>query len=574
MIISRRTLMQAGIAAAASATAGRFTVAASAPDGDSGAYASTFAPLDRFVEQYMRDMRAPGMTLVLADRAGVQRVATYGFGDVEQRTEVRKDQLFQIGSISKSFIALCLLQLRDEGKLNLDKPIVEYLPWFRVDSAFKPITTHHLLTHSSGLTRDTKVFPSNPAQRHRAGYAPGEHFHYSNMAFELLGYLLWTLDGRELPEVLRRRVLDPLGMTQSEPVITLDMRKRLVKSYAAFQNDRPDCVGQRLCESQGIIFTDGAGCVSSTPRDMGAYIRMFANGGVGPKGRLLSKESFALLSHPYLESKELGPTSSYGYGIAVDKLDGNVILRHTGGMVAFSSAIMIDLDAGVGAFASINAMQNYRPNPIVQFALRLMRAQQAKHSLPAAPHSEPVTSIANAADYEGTYHDTANRKLVIAREADRLFLVRENERIPLKKCPEPDRFVDANQDRDLFRFPLFFQRRNPDVETSPVTEVIWGGEWYAGASYAGPKQFTHPKEWASYVGHYRNESPWLGSIRVEICKGQLWLDGTVPLEAEGDRFYLRDEKHSPEWITFGEVVNGRCMRIKFSGEDFWQVATA
>src|ERR1051326_1398155 len=83
------------------------------------AYKTLQKPLDRFVEQYLRGMNAPGMTLALADRDGVQRVVTYGFSDTETHTRVKPDELFQIGSISKSFVSLCLLQLRDEGKLDL-----------------------------------------------------------------------------------------------------------------------------------------------------------------------------------------------------------------------------------------------------------------------------------------------------------------------------------------------------------------------------------------------------------------------------------------------------------------------
>jgi hypothetical protein len=57
-----------------------------------------------------------------------------------------------------------------------------------------------------------------------------------------------------------------------------------------------------------------------------------------------------------------------------------------------------------------------------------------------------------------------------------------------------------------------------------------------------------------------------------LRKGRLWLDGVIPLAPEGDLFYLRDDDHSPEWIRFGEIVNGRCMRLKLSGEDLWRVA--
>ena len=95
-----------------------------------------------------------------------------------------------------------------------------------------------------------------------------------------------------------------------------------------------------------------------------------------------------------------------------------------------------------------------------------------------------------------------------------------------------------------------------------------GEEWFAHPRYAGTTELEHPKEWESYVGHYRNENPWIGSLRVVLRKGALMIDGVVPLEArEGRVFYLRDEEHSPEWIRFFDVVNGRAMRLKLSGED-------
>ena len=102
------------------------------------------------------------------------------------------------------------------------------------------------------------------------------------------------IDGRPLSEVIRKRVFEPLGMTQSEPAITLDVRARMAKNYCALQNDRPYLRYGRLCEAPAVILTAGSGCIASTPRDMGLYIQMLANRGQGPKGRLLSEESFPL----------------------------------------------------------------------------------------------------------------------------------------------------------------------------------------------------------------------------------------------------------------------------------------
>ena len=236
--MNRREFLSTSAAAAIS-TCGAFYSMESLAQSDSGAYKPIHKPLDRFVEQYMRGMNAPGMTLVLADRDGVQRVVTYGFTDLETHARVKPDELFEIGSISKSFVSLCLLQLHDEGKLDLQKPILNYLPWFRIESSFEPITTHHLLTHTSGLPGVPPVFLSDPTAKHRAAYAPGKLFHYNNMAFTLLGHLLMSLDRGTLSDIYRKRIFDPLGMTATEPVITFDQRDRTAKNYFSAQGDRP-----------------------------------------------------------------------------------------------------------------------------------------------------------------------------------------------------------------------------------------------------------------------------------------------------------------------------------------------
>ena len=563
MNLTRRDILQASLLAA---TAGTFWVKEGLAS-TSTKYDAVFPELDRFAEQFMRDMKSPGMTLVLADRDGVQRVTTYGFGDLDRQRRLEADELFQIGSITKSFLALALLQLREEGKLDFNKPIVEYLPWFRIQSTFAPITTHHLLTHTSGLPGAPEPFPSDPTERHLAAYAPGEQFHYNNMAFTLLGYLAWTLDGRELPEIFRERIFKPLGMTQSEPAIDFAMRARMPRSYQPFWSERPYPRHGELCEAPQIVSTSGAGCIAATARDMGAYVQMIANRGRGPKGNLIAPESFELFSKRHIKAEEFGPTASYGYGIAVDELDGNPLLRHTGGMVSYMSALQVDIAAGIGGFASVNAQQGYRPNAVVVYGLQLMRAHAEEKKPPAAPAPDSEFEIANAGDYAGTFSG-GQGKLEFAHEGTKLYLMRAGKRIPLEQGDSPDHFQVS--DPAVTRFPLVFGRKN---EKGPVVEVSSGDAWYTAPTYDGPRQFEAPEAWRSYVGHYRNEDPWMGSIRVFILKGKLLVDGT-PLELDGDRFRMRDEPSNTEWIRFGEIINGKCMRLKYSGVDLWRVATA
>ena len=255
----------------------------------------------------------------------------------------------------------------------------------------------------------------------------------------------------------------------------------------------------------------------------------------------------------------------------MDTLDGNRLLRHTGGMVSFMSAMMVDIDDGVGAFASVNAQQGYRPNPVVRYAIQLMRARRRGTELPKMPEPDVAEVVKNAAQFAGSYEGEKGTLEVIA-EGERLLVLRDGERIPLERLADANRFAARHPEFDRFAFA--FGRKDPEKADSPVVEVSWGGEWYRNARYEGPESFEYPKAWDSYAGHYRNESPWIGSLRIFVLKGRLMLDGTIPLEGDGDLFRLRDNPYNTEWIRFGELVNGRCMRIRLSGSDLWRVAAA
>ena len=434
--MDRRQLLSGGISIGLVASAAKGLVS-EALAATASRYAPAFEVLDRYVAQYLQDMNAPGLTLCLADAEGVQRVCAYGVENIAQHVPLSADKLFHIGSISKSFLGLCLMQLHDAGSLDLQRPIAEYLPWLRIDGAGRPITAHDLLTHSAALP-DGPPFPADPAFRYRANAAPGSYFHYCNMGFAAMGHLLEQIDGRPLDVALRERILKPLGMSATEPVITLDIFERTATSYQAAYSDRPFPRQGVLLQSPPIALTEASGCIASTAHDMGAYLTMLINRGATANRRIVSKEGFELFGQPHMAAAEFGPGASYGYGIAVDKLDGHTRLKHTGGMVSFASAIQVDLDAGVGAFASVNAMQGFRPTPVTEYALRLMRACREGSSLPALPARDSALRITAAADYAGNYQGSGDRVLKVVARDDRLFLMHKDTPVPLESALQPD----------------------------------------------------------------------------------------------------------------------------------------
>ncbi|HEX6901855.1 MAG TPA: serine hydrolase domain-containing protein [Thermoanaerobaculia bacterium] len=518
--------------------------------------------IDAFVERHRREMGLPGLTLGLAGREGTIAVRTYGHADVKTGAPVRPENLFEIGSITKSFVGIALLQLRDEGRLDLGRPIRELLPWLRIESAYAPITVHHLLTHTSGLPNPLSL----PAIPLWTASPPGEHFHYCNAGYQILGLLLETLDRRPLRESLRARILQPLGMAASEPVISHEIRPRLPVSYWPLYDDRPFHRHGPLAEAPNLAMDNAAGCIASTPADMALYMRMLLNRGRMPRGRLLSEESFALFAKPAIPAPGFGEGAGYGYGIAVQPVEGRTLLRHTGGMVSFSSAMQVDLDAGFGAFASVNAsLAGYRPNAVAAYALAVLRAAAEKRPLPPAPEPDDPYKVANAADYAGTYTSPDGRKLVLAAEGGLLKLVQGGERVVLERIA-PDVFFVSHPAFELY--PLYFRRAG-----EAVAEVSHGGDWYAGERYTGPRIFETPPEWRAYAGHYRNENPWEGSLRVLLRNGRLWVGGDPLAPLGSNLFRFGEEEHAPDRIRFDDVVNGRALRAVINGTEYQRIET-
>src|SRR5215213_6607696 len=447
-----------------------------------------FTRLDEFIVRHMRETGVPGMTLALANRDGLIRVSTYGYADTKAGLRVVPETMFEIGSISKSFVSLVLMQLRDEGKLDLNKPIVEYLPWLKINSRFAAITTHHILTHTAGLPGAPLLLDALLGELWTA-YAPGKRFLYSNTGYNILGFLIEAVDKRPFAESMRARMLAPLGMTASVPIITNDLRKQMAVGYEPLDEGKPFPNHGPLAEAQWIEVDIAAGSIASTPSDMAKYIRMLLNRGALPKGRLVSEESFALFTRPAINSPYRGEPASYGYGVWVSDIDGHTRLRHTGGMVAFSSSIDVDLTAGVGAFASINAnLRGYRPTPVTKYAVELFNASLASKPLPDAPPSPPAPDVVkNAADYAGVYTSPEGKKLELTAEEDKLILAYSGRKVVLEPAGG-DRFIVKHPALDLYL--LGFVRENQQV-----TQAYHGADWYTGTRYNGTRTFEVRKDW-------------------------------------------------------------------------------
>ncbi len=563
MNISRRKFLSTSAKTAVAVTILRSTPSVFA---QSAAVQPVFARLDQFITRHIRETGAPGLTLALANRDGLVRASTYGYADMKAGVKVVPETMFEIGSISKSFVGLLLLQLRDEGKLDLNKPIAEYLPWIKINSKFQAITTHHILSHTGGLPGAPLLLDALLSELWTA-WEPGKRFLYSNTGYNILGFLIQAIDKRSFAESMRARMLVPLGMTASSPIITNDLRRSMAIGYEPLAEGKPFPVNGPLGEAQWLEVDIAAGSVASTPADMAKYMRMLLNRGALPKGRLISEEAFSLFTKAAIDSPYRGEPASYGYGIWISDIEGHTRLRHTGGMVAFSSSIDVDITGNIAAFASVNAnLRGYRPVAVTKYAIELFNASAAGKPLPDLPAAPPAPDdVKNAADYAGSFTTLDGKKLELVAEGNKLILVHANRRIVLERVGG-DRFLVKHPDFDTYL--LGFVRENQQV-----TQAAYGPDWYLNEKYTGPKTFETKKEWEGFVGHYNNDSPWYGDTRVVMRKGQLFVDGAQPLVPRGDGKFGIGDADGPDWISFESIVDGRAMRLNFSGIIFRRVFT-
>jgi D-alanyl-D-alanine carboxypeptidase len=533
------------------------------------ALTEALAHIDRVVEASMAAQATPGLALAITDRERVLARRNYGYADLAALEPIDDDTLFEFGSIGKSFTAICLLQLAEEGLLDLHAPVTTYLPWFAVRSAYEPITIHHLLTHTAGLIQGSDFALDQRyevwALRNVEVAPPGQKARYSNVGYKLLGLILEAIAGKPYGDLVAERIFAPLGMASAAASITNDLRRRLAVGYVPFYDDRPWRPAHGFAPAPWLETNTADGCLSATAADLATYLRMLLNGGVGPHGRLLSEESFALLTAPHTEIADGGP---YGYGLAVGEKEGRQRIGHHGGMVGYISTMLGDPEAGIGVVVFKNAMQN--TSVIAELALRTV-----VNALAGAPLPEPLAELdVSLADYAGVYRSGAS-SIEIAVESDRLVLRRGDETTALETTGYPPTLDVFLADRpDLALYPIRFGRDS----LGSVVEVLHGGDWYVTDDYEGATTFEIPATWAAFPGHYRDYNPWGANFRVVLRKGSLLLihpDGEEQaLTPDGESFRIGDDPESPERIAFDTIVDGQAWRaVQPGGEIHYRFFT-
>ncbi len=359
---------------------------------------------DGFINAQLASYRIPGAQVAVVRGDQVLFLKGYGFADLEQRTPVDAERtLFRPGSVSKLFTWTAVMQLVEQGKLDLDADINTYLTDFKIPATFpQPITLRHLMTHTPGFEdKGIGIFVTNLTSLQPLGkylaqnmprrvFPPGQYCAYSNYGASLAGYIVAEVSGEPFEEYIANHILAPLGMTHSTFVQPLP---------ATFQ---PDLAAGYLYDN-GIFKlqpTEGiqvvpAGAMSTTAGDIARFmIAHLQNGRYGEARILQEATAQEMHSHQYSVSAGL---SGMALGFIEQKIDGHLLISHDGDTFTFHSLLALDMERQVGLYVSYNgtgtgsASVDARSELLIAFLERYLAYQPAEELTPKAEYAGQET---------------------------------------------------------------------------------------------------------------------------------------------------------------------------------------
>lgn len=353
------------------AAAAAIDARAAAPQAFNNVQADDYSAVDEFIQTQMQRLRIPGVSLAVVRGDEVVYAQAYGRDGAGQPLSTRSPMY--IGSTSKSFTALAIMQLVEQGLLELNTPVQEVLPWFRVADprASELITIRHLLNHASGLSEfdyverlpyDTSI-EAGVRDLQQAGqtYPVGVQSQYFNPNFHVLGAVIEAVSGQSYGDYLRQHIFEPLEMHNTFTDVEAARQNGLQDGHTFFFGFSP------AVEQPFKLYSLPAGFIISSAEDMAHFAIAMNNGGRYGDRQVLSEENVRLMQTP------VGHTGGwYGLGWFVGEHRGMRMVFHGGANEYFKSELMLFPNQDLGVVLLINQMsllQAFWGYPQLQYGL-------------------------------------------------------------------------------------------------------------------------------------------------------------------------------------------------------------
>lgn len=385
--------------------------------------AAALTVLDLWIEERMDYEQIPGLALGLVYGDELVWSAGYGTSDLENETPMTPSTLFRVGSVTKLFTSVAVLQLRDAGRLGLDDPVDEHLPWFSVNSSFSDgpeITVRQLLTHTAGLPREAPfpywtdhVFPSReelkaavPTQD--AIFEPSTRYKYSNLGMALLGEIAAEIKGEPYHEVVRRQIFEPLGMTRSTAAPTALHHQQMTTGYYRRKGNGE----RRVAEYYETHALAPAANIVSNVEDLARFAALMLNG-----SPVLKPSTVREMRRPHWVYDDW--RGGRGLGFSVSRRDGKTLVAHGGWVAGHRCYFLLVPEDNIAVITMANA-DDVSPTAFGRAAYKMVA--------PAIAAATASPSADNVADpewqrYIGTYTDPWDWQYRVLVLDDKLVMV-------------------------------------------------------------------------------------------------------------------------------------------------------
>ena len=325
----------------------------------------TIDELRAAIQASLTRSHVPGVGIALVARDHVIWAGGVGEGDTAAHKPVTASTNFRVGSVSKGFVALALLKLQEEGKIDLNAPVKSIAPEIEIHNPWEasdPVRVVNLLQHTAGFddmhlneVYNTADAPDIPLRDVFARFTlpqvvrwrPGMRMAYSNPGYGLAGYLIEKITGQKFEDYIQQNILDPLGMTHSSFLLSDAIRAHLSEGY---QGNPPAALPYMN------IYLRPAGNLMSSPEDMALWVRMLLNRGTLDGKEIVKPESIVQMEEPTTTlAARAGLKAGYGLGNYFDT--GHTILEHghDGGIAGFISDYRYLPDQGLGYVILFNS---------------------------------------------------------------------------------------------------------------------------------------------------------------------------------------------------------------------------
>ncbi len=397
----------------------------------------------------------PGISVGIVTDQDLIWNKAYGYSDLELNNKTSDSTIYSICSISKLFTAIAIMQLRDKGKLDLDDHLTEHLPWFNLKQTYPdgpPITIRSLLTHSSGVPRDSDYpywadpefpFPTKEQFIEKLSdqetlYPASTVFQYSNLGLSLLGFLIEEISGLTYEEYVNKHILIPLDLKDTRPFMPESLKKgRLATGYSVESR-----AGKRdelqFFQAKGIAAAAG---YTSTVEDLAKFTSWQFKIRENPIDPILNGNTLKEMQRVHWIDPDW--SNSRGLGFGVYKTEQTTMVGHSGSCPGYLSQIKMVPDKKLGIIVLINCqgVDSYR---FIDALYNILQAYKTTND-------ETGEIKPDLEQYSGIYQDFWDGEFIIVPWKDKLALYSLKYMYPdkpatLMKHIEDDRFKEIRDD--------------------------------------------------------------------------------------------------------------------------------